>query len=123
VVKNLSRLHFGREASRMANERAVLRVIELATGKSFAGSARPSREPNEEDPGHQASRTMITASRFDRTATTKSVPDLRIAAFVEAITRSRGRMELGSFRNMATKKPSHKGSGSRVALASLCSCF
>jgi glutamate dehydrogenase (NAD(P)+) len=104
-VKNLSHLRFGRMLKRheMANEHAVLRVIELATGKSFTDEERTAfaQGPNEADLVNSGlEETMITA--FHELIETRNrhqgVPDLRIAAFVEAIHKiARSYMELGIF--------------------------
>jgi glutamate dehydrogenase (NAD(P)+) len=104
-VKNLSHLRFGRMLKRheMANERAVLRVIELATGKSFTEDERTAfaQGPNEEDLVNSGlEETMITAYHelIETRDRHKGVPDLRIAAFVEAIHKiARSYMELGIF--------------------------
>jgi glutamate dehydrogenase (NAD(P)+) len=104
-VKNLSHLRFGRMLKRheMANERAVLRVIEAATNKTFTEEERTAfaQGPNEEDLVNSGlEETMITA--FHELLETRDrhqgVPDLRIAAFVEAIHKiARSYQELGIF--------------------------
>ena len=104
-VKNLSHLRFGRMLKRheMANERAVLRVIEMATGKTFTEDERTAfaQGPNEEDLVNSGlEETMITAYHelIETRDRHKGVPDLRIAAFVEAIHKiARSYMELGIF--------------------------
>jgi glutamate dehydrogenase (NAD(P)+) len=104
-VKNLSHLRFGRMLKRheMANERAVLRVIEMATGKSFTEEERTAfaQGPNEEDLVNSGlEETMISAYHelIETRDRHKGVPDLRIAAFVEAIHKiARSYMELGIF--------------------------
>lgn len=104
-VKNLSHLRFGRMLKRheMANERAVLRVIEMATGKSFTEEERIAfaQGPDEEDLVNSGlEETMITAYHelIETRDRHKGVPDLRIAAFVEAIHKiARSYMELGIF--------------------------
>jgi len=104
-VKNLSHLRFGRMLKRheMANERAVLRVIELATGKTFSEEERTAfaQGPNEEDLVNSGlEETMITAYHelIETRDRHQGVPDLRIAAFVEAIHKiARSYMELGIF--------------------------
>ena len=104
-VKNLSHVRFGRMLKRheMANERAVLRVIELATGKIFTEEERTAfaQGPERRGSGQLGPRRDDDhrVSRADRdTRSAPGVPDLRIAAFVEAIHKiARSYMELGIF--------------------------
>ncbi len=104
-VKNLSHVRFGRMAKRheMANELAMLRTIEKATGKQFSDEERKqlARGPEEQDLVNSGlEETMISA--YHELVRTKEehtgVPDLRIAAFLTAIHKvARSYMELGIF--------------------------
>ncbi len=104
-LKNLSHVRFGRMSKRheQANELAMLRAIESATGKTFteAELADLARGPDERDLVNSGlEETMISA--FHALVETKhqhpGVPDLRIAAFVNAIHKvARSYMELGIF--------------------------
>jgi glutamate dehydrogenase (NAD(P)+) len=104
-LKNLSHVRFGRMEKRheQANELAMLKVIEKATGKSFTDAERDAfaRGPDEVDLVNSGlEETMIGAFhdllRIKRD--TAAVPDLRIAAFVDAIHKvARSYLELGIF--------------------------
>ncbi len=104
-LKNLSHVRFGRMSKRheQANELQMLRAIETATGKPFsdADRARIARGPDEADLVNSGlEETMISA--FQALLATKrshnGVPDLRIAAFLNAIHKiARSYMELGIF--------------------------
>jgi glutamate dehydrogenase (NAD(P)+) len=104
-VKNLSHLRFGRMLKRheMANERAVLRVIEIATGKSFTEEERTAfaQGPNEEDLVNSGLEETMIAAYHELIETRdrhQGIPDLRIAAFLGAIQKiGRSYMELGIF--------------------------
>lgn len=104
-VKNLSHVRFGRMSKRheMANELSMLRVIEKATGKSFSDSERAAlaKGPDEQDLVNSGlEETMIAAYQeiVDVKAQHPGVPDLRIAAFLDAIHKvARSYMELGIF--------------------------
>ena len=104
-LKNLSHVRFGRMEKRheQANELAVLKAIEKATGKSFTDAEREAfaQGPDEVDLVNSGlEETMIGAFhdllRIKRDQ--PAVPDLRIAAFVDAIHKvARSYMELGIF--------------------------
>jgi glutamate dehydrogenase (NAD(P)+) len=104
-LKNLSHVRFGRMSKRheQANELQMLRAIETATGKPFseADRARIAKGPDEADLVNSGlEETMISA--FQALLATKrshkDVPDLRIAAFLNAIHKvARSYMELGIF--------------------------
>jgi glutamate dehydrogenase (NAD(P)+) len=104
-VKNLSHVRFGRMSKRheMANELSMLRVIEKATGKSFSDAERATlaKGPDEQDLVNSGlEETMISAYQeiVDVKAQHPGVPDLRIAAFLDAIHKvARSYMELGIF--------------------------
>jgi glutamate dehydrogenase (NAD(P)+) len=104
-VKNLSHLRFGRMLKRheQANELSMLRAIEGATGKRFTDAERAelAKGPDEADLVNSGlEETMITAFQglLDTKRTHAGVPDLRIAAFVNAIHKvARSYMELGIF--------------------------
>ncbi len=104
-VKNLSHVRFGRMSKRheMANELQTLRTIEAATGKTFTDAERAAfaHGPDEQDLVNSGlEETMISAyhellETRDRHA---DVPDLRIAAFLNAIHKvARSYAELGIF--------------------------
>jgi glutamate dehydrogenase (NAD(P)+) len=104
-LKNLSHVRFGRMSKRheQANELQMLRAIEAATGKRFTEAERASmaKGPDEADLVNSGlEETMISAFQ-DLLATRRahpSIPDLRIAAFVNAIHKvARSYMELGIF--------------------------
>ncbi len=104
-VKNLSHVRFGRLSKRheMANELSMLRTIEAATGKTFTDAERKqlAQGPDEEDLVNSGlEETMISA--YQGLVETKEahpgVPDLRIAAFLNAIHKvARSYSELGIF--------------------------
>ena len=103
-VKNLSHVRFGRMEKRheMANELAMLRTIERATGKTFTDAERAelARGADEQDLVNSGlEETMISA--YHELVAIKDqhgVPDLRIAAFLTALQKvARSYMELGIF--------------------------
>jgi glutamate dehydrogenase (NAD(P)+) len=104
-LKNLSHVRFGRMSKRheQANELQMLRAIETATGKRFseADRAEIAKGPDEADLVNSGlEETMISA--FHALVETKrqhpGVPDLRIAAFLNAIHKvARSYLELGIF--------------------------
>jgi glutamate dehydrogenase (NAD(P)+) len=104
-VKNLSHVRFGRMSKRheMANELAMLRTIEAATGKVFTDAERMqiARGPDEEDLVNSGlEETMISAYHelVETRAKHAGVPDLRIAAFLNAIHKvAKSYEELGIF--------------------------
>jgi glutamate dehydrogenase (NAD(P)+) len=104
-VKNLSHVRFGRMSKRheMANELAMLRTIEAATGKPFSESERIAlaKGPDEQDLVNSGlEETMIAAYQEIVEVKEKQpgIPDLRIAAFVDAIHKvARSYQELGIF--------------------------
>lgn len=104
-LKNLSHVRFGRMSKRheQANELQMLRAIEAATGKRFSDAERAAmaKGPDEADLVNSGlEETMISAFQ-DLLATRRAqpaIPDLRIAAFVNAIHKvARSYMELGIF--------------------------
>ena len=103
-VKNLSHVRFGRMEKRheMANELAMLRTIERATGKTFSDAERAAlaKGPDEQDLVNSGlEETMIAA--YQELVTVKErhgTPDLRIAAFLTALQKvARSYVELGIF--------------------------
>jgi len=104
-VKNLSHVRFGRMSKRheMANELAILRVIEAATGKTFTEAERMqiAKGPDEQDLVNSGlEETMISAYQelIEVKEQHPGVPDLRIAAFLAAINKvARSYAELGIF--------------------------
>jgi glutamate dehydrogenase (NAD(P)+) len=104
-LKNLSHVRFGRMQKRheQANELAMLKAIEASTGKKFSDAERASfaKGPDEQDLVNSGlEETMIAAYhelvKIQRD--TKGVPDLRIAAFLNAIHKvARSYSELGIF--------------------------
>jgi glutamate dehydrogenase (NAD(P)+) len=104
-VKNLSHVRFGRMSKRheMANELAMLRAIEQATGKPFSDADRAgvAQGPDEQDLVNSGlEETMIAAYQeiVDVKERNAGVPDLRIAAFLTAIHKvARSYEELGVF--------------------------
>jgi len=104
-VKNLSHVRFGRMSKRheMANELSMLRTIEAATGKTFTDAERTqlAQGPDEEDLVNSGlEETMISAYQglIETKESHPGVPDLRIAAFLNAIHKvARSYMELGIF--------------------------
>ena len=104
-LKNLSHVRFGRLSKRheQANELQMLKAIEGATGKRFSDTERAAmaKGPDEADLVNSGlEETMISAFQ-DLLATRRThprIPDLRIAAFVNAIHKvARSYMELGIF--------------------------
>ena len=104
-LKNLSHVRFGRLSKRheQANELQMLKAIEGATGKRFSDTERAAmaKGPDEADLVNSGlEETMISAFQ-DLLATRRAhprIPDLRIAAFVNAIHKvARSYMELGIF--------------------------
>jgi glutamate dehydrogenase (NAD(P)+) len=104
-LKNLSHVRFGRIAKRHeeANERQMLRAIELATGTHFTEAQRGelAKGPDELDLVNSGlEETMINAYNGlrDTRKVHPDVPDLRSAAFLTAIHKvARSYMELGIF--------------------------
>jgi glutamate dehydrogenase (NAD(P)+) len=104
-LKNLSHVRFGRMSKRheQANELAMLRAIEAATGKRFTDAERAAlaKGPDEQDLVNSGlEETMIAAFHqlLETRRQHKGIPDLRIAAFVNAIHKvARSYMELGIF--------------------------
>ncbi len=104
-VKNLSHLRFGRLSKRheQANELAMLKAIEVATSKKFSDEERAllARGPDEQDLVNSGlEETMINAyhSLLDTRNRHESVPDLRVAAFLNALHKiARSYLELGIF--------------------------
>jgi glutamate dehydrogenase (NAD(P)+) len=104
-LKNLSHVRFGRIAKRHeeANERQMLRAIELATGTHFSEEQRAAlaKGPDELDLVNSGlEETMINAYNGlrDTRKVHPDVPDLRTAAFLTAIHKvARSYMELGIF--------------------------
>ncbi|MEZ5287203.1 MAG: Glu/Leu/Phe/Val dehydrogenase [Vicinamibacterales bacterium] len=104
-LKNLSHVRFGRMSKRheMANELQMLKAIESATGKTFTDAERAelAKGPDEADLVNSGlEETMIGAFHavLETRRTHAGVPDLRIAAFLNAIHKvARSYMELGIF--------------------------
>jgi glutamate dehydrogenase (NAD(P)+) len=104
-LKNLSHVRFGRMSKRheQANELTMLKAIETATGKRFTEAERAAiaKGPDEADLVNSGlEETMISAFQdlLDTRRRHRGVPDLRIAAFVNAIHKvARSYMELGIF--------------------------
>jgi glutamate dehydrogenase (NAD(P)+) len=104
-LKNLSHVRFGRMQKRheQANELAMLKVIEAATGRKFTDAEREAmaKGPDEQDIVNSGLEETMIAAFHDLLNTqrkTKGIPDLRIAAFVSAIHKiARSYMELGIF--------------------------
>jgi glutamate dehydrogenase (NAD(P)+) len=104
-LKNLSHVRFGRISKRHeeANERQMLKAIELATGTSFSEAQRAAlaKGPDELDLVNSGlEETMINAYNGLRDTRQQhpEVPDLRTAAFLTAIHKvARSYMELGIF--------------------------
>jgi glutamate dehydrogenase (NAD(P)+) len=104
-LKNLSHVRFGRLSKRheQANELSMLRAIETATGKKFTDAERAdlAKGPDEQDLVNSGlEETMIGG--FQQLQETrrqhKGIPDLRTAAFLNAIHKvARSYMELGIF--------------------------
>ena len=104
-LKNLSHVRFGRMQKRheQANELAMLKAIEAATGRKFTDAERESmaKGPDEQDLVNSGLEETMIAAFHDLLNTqrkTKGIPDLRIAAFLSAIHKvARSYMELGIF--------------------------
>ncbi len=104
-LKNLSHVRFGRMQKRheQASELSMLKAIEQATGTKFTDTQRASmaKGPDEQDLVNSGlEETMIAAFHelLHIRNTTKGVPDLRIAAFINAIHKvARSYAELGIF--------------------------
>jgi glutamate dehydrogenase (NAD(P)+) len=104
-LKNLSHVRFGRMQKRheQANELAMLKAIEGATGRKFTDAERGAfaKGPDEQDLVNSGLEDTMIAAFHDLLNTrrnTKGIPDLRIAAFVSAIHKvARSYMELGIF--------------------------
>jgi glutamate dehydrogenase (NAD(P)+) len=104
-IKNLSHVRFGRMSKRheMANELAMLRTIEAATGKTFTEAERVqiAKGPDEQDLVNSGLEETMVAAYHELLEVKRKhpgVPDLRIAAFLNAIHKvARSYMELGIF--------------------------
>ncbi|MCC7123299.1 MAG: Glu/Leu/Phe/Val dehydrogenase [Acidobacteria bacterium] len=104
-LKNLSHVRFGRMSKRheQANELTMLKAIEAATGKRFSDAERASiaKGPDEADLVNSGLEETMISAFHDLLETRRrhpGVPDLRIAAFVNAIHKvARSYMELGIF--------------------------
>ena len=104
-LKNLSHVRFGRMSKRheQANELQMLRAIEKATGKRFTDEERAeiAKGPDEADLVNSGlEETMISALHdlLETRRTHPGVPDLRIAAFLNAIHKvARTYMQMGIF--------------------------
>lgn len=104
-LKNLSHVRFGRMQKRheQANELGMLKVIEETTGRKFTDTERAAlaKGPDEQDLVNSGlEETMIAAFHelLNLQRQTNGVPDLRIAAFLNAIHKvARSYTELGIF--------------------------
>ncbi len=104
-LKNLSHVRFGRMQKRheVANELNMLKAIEDMTGRKFSDAERATfaKGPDEQDLVNSGlEETMILAFHelLNIRRTTKDMPDLRIAAFVNAIHKvARSYTEMGIF--------------------------
>jgi glutamate dehydrogenase (NAD(P)+) len=104
-LKNLSHVRFGRMQKRheQANELAMMKAIESATGRKFSEAELKAvaKGPDEQDLVNSGlEETMIAAFHelLNLKRQTQGIPDLRIAAFVSAIHKvARSYMELGIF--------------------------
>jgi len=104
-LKNLSHVRFGRLSKRheQANELQMLRAIEAATGRRFTDAevAALAKGPDERDLVNSGlEETMIGAfhALIETKRSQAGIPDLRIAAFVNAIHKvARSYLELGIF--------------------------
>jgi glutamate dehydrogenase (NAD(P)+) len=104
-LKNLSHVRFGRMQKRheQANELAMLKAIEGATGRKFSDTERSAiaKGPDEQDLVNSGLEETMIAAFHELLATrraTKGIPDLRIAAFLGAIHKvACSYMELGIF--------------------------
>jgi glutamate dehydrogenase (NAD(P)+) len=104
-IKNLSHMRFGRLSKRymQASDLTMLRAIEMATGKRFNDLERNElvKGPDEQDLVNSGlEETMISAYQglLETRRQHDGVPDLRIAAFLNAIHKvARSYLELGIF--------------------------
>ena len=104
-IKNLSHVRFGRMSKRheMANELAMLRTIEKASGVKFSEAERTeiAQGPDEQDLVNSGLEETMIAAYHELLRTREanpSVPDLRIAAFLNALNKiARSYLELGIF--------------------------
>ena len=104
-LKNLSHVRFGRMQKRheQANELNMLKAIEDATGRKFTDAQRGAfaKGPDEQDLVNSGLEETMIAAFHELLKTqrdTTGVPDLRIAAFLNAIHKvARSYAELGIF--------------------------
>ena len=104
-LKNLSHVRFGRMQKRheQANELNMLKAIEQATGRKFSDTERAAmaKGPDEQDLVNSGLEETMIAAFHELLKTqrdTQGVPDLRIAAFLNAIHKvARSYAELGIF--------------------------
>ena len=104
-LKNLSHVRFGRMQKRheQANELNMLKAIEQATGRTFSDTERAAmaKGPDEQDLVNSGLEETMIAAFHELLKTqrdTQGVPDLRIAAFLNAIHKvARSYAELGIF--------------------------
>ena len=104
-LKNLSHVRFGRMQKRheQANELNMLKAIEQATGRRFSDTERAAmaKGPDEQDLVNSGLEETMIAAFHELLKTqrdTQGVPDLRIAAFLNAIHKvARSYAELGIF--------------------------
>jgi glutamate dehydrogenase (NAD(P)+) len=104
-LKNLSHVRFGRLQKRheQANELAMLKAIEAATGRKFTEAERDAmaKGPDEQDLVNSGLEETMIAAFHELLAVqrqTKGVPDLRIAAFLSSINKvARSYMEMWIF--------------------------
>jgi len=104
-LKNLSHVRFGRMQKRheQANELAMMKAIESATGRKFSDAEMKAvaKGPDEQDLVNSGLEETMIAAFHELLTTrrqTKGIPDLRVAAFVGAIHKvARSYMELGIF--------------------------
>ena len=104
-IKNLSHVRFGRMSKRheMANELAMLRTIEKACGAQFTEAERLeiAKGPDEQDLVNSGLEEPMIAAYHELLRIREAhpgVPDLRIAAFLNAIDKvARSYVELGIF--------------------------
>jgi len=104
-LKNLSHVRFGRMSKRheQANELQMLRAIEKATGKRFTDEERAeiAKGPDEADLVNSGLEETMISALHDLLETRRrhpGVPDLRIAAFLNAIHKvAHTYMQMGIF--------------------------
>jgi len=104
-LKNLSHVRFGRMSKRheQANELQMLRAIEIATGKRFTEAERAefAKGPDEADLVNSGLEETMISALHDLLETRRQhpgVPDLRIAAFLNAIHKvAHTYMQMGIF--------------------------